>query len=231
MSTFSQLALIDPCSPISMMLNKFHDRALMMIILVLTVVGYALVFILRNSFTHRFALEAQRIETIWTIIPGVILLFLAIPSLHLLYLMDELKSPMFTLKVIGHQWYWSYEYSDFHSNLAFDSYMLNEEDLPKGGYRLLEVDNRAVLPYKTELRLLITSTDVIHAWTIPAACVKADAIPGRLNQLGLSFSRPGVYYGQCSEICGANHSFMPIVVEVVSPMAFVQWAHIPEQST
>nr|ACR22929.1 cytochrome c oxidase subunit II [Questa ersei] len=225
MSTFSQFSMTDPCSPISMMLSKFHDRALMVFILVVTIVGYALLFLLRNTYTHRFTLEAQQIETVWTILPGITLLFLAIPSLHLLYLMDEMKSPMFTLKVVGHQWYWSYEYSDFHKALTFDSYMLLDPDLPKGGFRLLDVDNRAILPYKTELRLLITSADVIHSWAIPAASIKIDAIPGRLNQIGLSFSRPGVYYGQCSELCGANHSFMPIVIEVISPSSFISWAN------
>ena len=230
MSTFRQITLSDPCSPIRILLNQFHDIALLVIITVLTFVGYALVSILRNSFTFRFLLEAIRLEIAWTIIPGFALVFLAIPSLHLLYVMDELKSPIITIKVIGHQWYWSYEYSDLGYGIAFDSYILNESDLPKGGYRLLDVDNRAVLPYNTEIRLIITRADVIHSWAIPTACIKADAIPGRLNQVALSFRRPGVFYGQCSEICGANHRFIPIVVEAISPKSFISWARASKSS-
>lgn len=224
MSTFRQITLSDPCSLIRSLLNQFHDIALLVIITVLTFVGYALISILRNSFTYRYLTEAPRVEIAWTIIPGLALLFLAIPSLHLLYLIDELKAPIVTLKVVGHQWYWSYEYSDIGLGISFDSYILNDTDLPKGGYRLLDVDNRAVLPYNTEIRVIVTSADVIHSWALPTACVKVDAIPGRLNQVPLWFGRPGVYYGQCSEICGANHRFIPIVVEVISPEHFVKWA-------
>lgn len=224
MSTFRQIRLSDPCSPIGIIIHQFHDIALLIIITVLTFVGYGLISIIRNKYTYRFLFEAQRLEIAWTILPGLALLFLAIPSLHLLYVIDELKSPIFTIKVIGHQWYWSYEYSDLGTNLAFDSYILRESDLPKGGFRTLDVDNRAVLPYNTEIRLIITRADVIHSWALPSLCIKADAIPGRLNQVPVSFARPGVFYGQCSEICGANHRFIPIAVEVVSPKAFIAWA-------
>lgn len=203
-------------------LIDFHDHAMLVLILVITIVGYAMISLLMNKFTCRNILEAQEIETIWTILPAIFLLFLALPSLRLLYLIDEVRAPTITLKAIGHQWYWRYEYSDF-AHLEFDSYMLPTDELVSGQFRLLEVDHRAVVPMKTEVRVLVTAADVIHAWTIPRLGVKADAIPGRLNQLGFSINRPGVFYGQCSEICGANHSFIPIALESVNNEAFTQW--------
>ena len=148
------------------------------------------------------------------------MLFLAFPSLRLLYLIDEVRQPAVTVKTIGHQWYWRYEYTDF-LRLEFDSYIIPTEDLEDGQFRLLEVDHRVVLPIGVEIRFLVTSADVIHAWTIPALGVKVDAVPGRLNQLGFTVNRPGVFYGQCSEICGSNHSFIPISIEVVDRSAFI----------
>jgi cytochrome c oxidase subunit 2 len=142
--------------------------------------------------------------------------------LRLLYLIDETTEPRITLKTVGHQWYWSYEYSDF-SEIEFDSYMVPTNSLESSDFRLLEVDNRVVLPYLTQIRVLVTAADVLHSWTIPSLGIKADAVPGRLNQLNVFFNRPGIFYGQCSEICGANHSFMPIRVESVSPMDFLSW--------
>lgn len=185
-------------------------------------VRYALLVIILNKFTHRYLLEAQYIETIWTILPAIILLFLAIPSLRLLYLTDEVRNPALTLKAIGHQWYWSYEYTDF-ADVEFDSYIVQTSDLQPGNYRLLEVDNRVALPIITDIRVLVTAADVIHAWTVPALGVKVDAVPGRLNQLSVSINIPGIYYGQCSEICGANHSFIPICVEAINLKSFINW--------
>uniref|UniRef100_UPI0030E26548 cytochrome c oxidase subunit II n=1 Tax=Synelmis amoureuxi TaxID=3053537 RepID=UPI0030E26548 len=222
MSFWGQLSFQEGSSPIMNQLIMFHDHAMLVLILVMSFVGYATCALLLNSLSSRYTLEAQSIETIWTLLPAIILLFLALPSLRLLYLMDEVSQPSLTLKTIGHQWYWSYEYSDF-MNLEFDSYMLPTEDLEPGQFRLLEVDHRAVLPMQTEIRTLVTAADVIHSWTIPTLGVKADAIPGRLNQLGFLSMRPGVFYGQCSEICGANHSFMPIAVEFVDRPSFLQW--------
>uniref|UniRef100_A0AAU6QGM0 Cytochrome c oxidase subunit 2 n=1 Tax=Prionospio sp. 2 MH-2023 TaxID=3059270 RepID=A0AAU6QGM0_9ANNE len=222
MAVWGQLSLQDAASPIMKLLISFHDHAMTLVILVMSLVGYAMISLLSNSMSSRYTYEAQMIETIWTILPAILLLFLALPSLRLLYLMDEVLTPHMTLKAIGHQWYWSYEYVDFE-DLSFDSYMLPTEDLKPGQYRLLEVDNRAIIPYNTEIRLLVTAADVIHSWTVPSLGVKADAIPGRLNQLSVVASRPGVYYGQCSEICGANHSFMPIVIEAVDYWAYVLW--------
>nr|BDI12956.1 cytochrome c oxidase subunit II [Abarenicola claparedi oceanica] len=222
MANWGQLMFQDAASPVMTQLIAFHDHAMLVLTLVTSIVGYALTTLLFNKLSCRTILEAQQIETIWTILPAVTLLFLALPSLRLLYLMDEVSHPSLTIKAIGHQWYWSYEYSDFWK-LEFDSYMLPTEDLKDGEFRLLEVDHRAVVPMGVETRILVTSSDVIHSWTIPALGVKADAIPGRLNQIGFTINRPGVYYGQCSEICGANHSFMPIALEAINHEAFTKW--------
>jgi cytochrome c oxidase subunit 2 len=163
------------------------------------------------------------LEIVWTILPSVILLFIAIPSFALLYAMDEVIEPGLTFKAVGHQWYWSYEYSDFSDEFEFDSYMLSEDDLRIGDFRLLEVDNNVVLPVDTHIRVIVTAGDVLHSWTIPAFGTKVDAVPGRLNQLSIYPKREGVYYGQCSELCGVNHGFMPIVVKVVSITDFINW--------
>jgi len=146
-------------------------------------------------------------------------MFIAIPSFTLLYMMDEVIDPSITIKAIGHQWYWSYEYSDYVDSddeaLVYDSYMTQEEDLSKGEFRLLEVDNRIVLPVNTNVRVICTSADVLHSFAIPSLGVKIDCVPGRLNQIGFNIKREGTFYGQCSELCGVNHGFMPIVVDVV----------------
>jgi len=220
--TWGQLLFQDAASPIILQLISFHDHTLIILTLVLTVVRYAIYALIVNKYTNRYLIEAQQIETIWTILPAIILLFLALPSLRLLYLTDEVRQPRITLKAIGHQWYWRYEYSDF-ADIEFDSYMSPQSDLTIGDYRLLEVDNRIVLPIILEIRILVTAADVIHAWTIPALGVKVDAVPGRLNQLGFTINQPGVFYGQCSEICGANHSFIPISLEAINLKSFTKW--------
>nr|QHT64941.1 cytochrome oxidase subunit 2 [Arichlidon gathofi] len=224
MSMWSQLGLQNAASPNMLLLISFHDHAMLFLTMITTFVGYAMVALMMNSFSSRNTLEAQDIETIWTVAPVFILLFLATPSLYILYILDEISTPALNVKAIGHQWYWSYEYSDF-LNLEFDSYMVPTEDLESGQYRLLEVDHRAVIPMQTQIRFLITAADVIHSWTVPSLGIKADGIPGRLNQLGLMSSKPGIFYGQCSEICGANHSFMPIVLEVVDRTSFINWVN------
>nr|YP_011004691.1 cytochrome c oxidase subunit II [Perinereis wilsoni]WPT28331.1 cytochrome c oxidase subunit II [Perinereis wilsoni] len=224
MSHWSQLSFQDAATPIMTMLIAFHDHAMLVIIMVLTFVSYAMISLMINKYTCRNIYEAQAVEAIWTILPAFILLFLALPSLQLLYLTDEIVEPGVTVKAIGHQWYWSYEYTDF-CNIEFDSYMVNTPDLEEGQFRLLEVDNRIVLPMNIEVRMLVSAADVIHSWTVPALGVKADAIPGRLNQLSFILRRPGIFYGQCSEICGANHSFMPIAVESVDTNSFIKWVN------
>uniref|UniRef100_UPI0030E4A889 cytochrome c oxidase subunit II n=1 Tax=Glyphohesione klatti TaxID=3053539 RepID=UPI0030E4A889 len=225
MTLWGQLSFQDASSLIMQDLISFHDHAMTILILVISMVSYAFFSLVNNSFSSRFTLEAQEIETIWTVLPAIMLLFLALPSLRILYLMDETGNPCFlSTKAIGHQWYWTYEFTIFNKyDLTFDSYMIPQSDLTPGDYRLLEVDNRACLPTQTEIRLFVTSADVIHAWTIPSLGVKVDAIPGRINQIPIYASRPGVFYGQCSEICGANHSFMPIVIQFVSFEGFLEW--------
>nr|CBL58257.1 cytochrome c oxidase subunit 2 [Micropsectra sp. To350] len=220
MTTWSSLGMQDSNSPIMEQLNFFHDHSLLILILVTTLVGYLMMALFFNQLNNRFLLHGQTIEVIWTILPAIVLLFIALPSLRILYLLDEINNPSITLKTIGHQWYWSYEYSDFN-NIEFDSYMSSSNNL--NSFRLLDVDNRIILPINNQIRILVTATDVLHSWTIPSLGVKIDANPGRLNQTNFFINRPGLYFGQCSEICGANHSFMPIVIESVPSNFFVKW--------
>nr|AQP27107.1 cytochrome c oxidase subunit 2 [Anoplotermes group sp. AD TB-2017] len=222
MTTWLNLTLQDSASPIMEQLIYFHDHALMIMLMIITTVFYTMISIIQNKQTSRFMLEGQMIETIWTIAPAIILVFIAMPSLRLLYLMDEIHNPVLTLKTVGHQWYWSYEYSDF-TKLEFDSYMVQQEDLQESMFRLLDTDNRVVLPMNSPIRMIVTAADVLHSWTVPSLGVKSDATPGRLNQVSFSINRPGILYGQCSEICGANHSFMPITIESVSTNQFINW--------
>ena len=222
MPNWGQVIFQDAASSVILQLISFHDHTLLVLTLVLTVVGYALLALIINKHLNRYILEAQTVETVWTILPALILLVLALPSLRILYITDEISQPSLTIKTIGHQWYWRYEYTDF-INVEIDSYILPTSDLAPGDYRLLEVDNRMVVPIQLEIRILITAADVIHAWTVPALGVKVDAVPGRLNQIGFTTTQPGVFYGQCSEICGANHSFMPIAVEAINTKSFIKW--------
>nr|YP_009351016.1 cytochrome c oxidase subunit II [Aciculitermes aciculatus]AQP28365.1 cytochrome c oxidase subunit 2 [Aciculitermes aciculatus] len=222
MTTWLNLTLQDSASPVMEQLIFFHDHALMIMLMIITTVFYTMISIIQNKQTSRFILEGQMIETVWTIAPAIILVFIAIPSLRLLYLMDEIHNPAMTLKTVGHQWYWSYEYSDF-TKLEFDSYMVQQEDQSTNTFRLLDTDNRVVLPMNSPIRMIVTAADVLHSWAVPSLGVKTDATPGRLNQMSFSINRPGLLYGQCSEICGANHSFMPIVIESVSTNQFINW--------
>nr|YP_010031621.1 cytochrome c oxidase subunit II [Chodsigoa parva]YP_010277801.1 cytochrome c oxidase subunit II [Chodsigoa hypsibia]QOV03040.1 cytochrome c oxidase subunit II [Chodsigoa parva]UHY94478.1 cytochrome c oxidase subunit II [Chodsigoa hypsibia] len=218
-----QMGLQDATSPIMEELMNFHDHALMIVFLISTLVLYVISSMLTTKLTHTSTMDAQAVETIWTILPAIILILIALPSLRILYMMDEINNPMLTVKTVGHQWYWSYEYTDY-DELNFDSYMIPTTDLKPGDLRLLEVDNRAVLPMELTVRVLITSEDVLHSWAVPSLGLKTDAIPGRLNQTTLLATRPGLYYGQCSEICGSNHSFMPIVLELVPLKTFEKWS-------
>nr|YP_009485871.1 cytochrome c oxidase subunit II [Paroster macrosturtensis]AVZ66445.1 cytochrome c oxidase subunit II [Paroster macrosturtensis] len=222
MATWSNLNLQDSASPLMEQLTFFHDHTLMILIMITILVGYLMFSLFFNKYINRFLLEGQMIEVIWTILPAIILIFIALPSLRLLYLLDEISNPWLTLKSIGHQWYWSYEYSDF-KKLEFDSYMIPTNELQKNNFRLLDVDNRIVLPYNSQIRILVSAMDVLHSWTVPSLGVKVDATPGRLNQTNFFMNRPGLFYGQCSEICGANHSFMPIVIESVPTNIFINW--------
>nr|ABY55942.1 cytochrome oxidase subunit II [Pterostichus moestus] len=222
MATWSNLNLQDSASPLMEQLIFFHDHTLMILMMITMLVGYLMLTLFFNKYINRYLLEGQMIEVIWTILPAITLIFIALPSLRLLYLLDEVNNPSITLKSIGHQWYWSYEYSDF-KKIEFDSYMIPTNELENNSFRLLDVDNRIMLPFNTQIRMLITATDVIHSWTIPTLGVKIDATPGRLNQTNFFMNRSGLFYGQCSEICGANHSFMPIVIESMPTNTFVKW--------
>ena len=189
-------------------------------------VGIIIVRASINLVLNKNLLENQLLERLWTVLPALILIKIAIPSLLLLYLCDEAAFSGLTLKAMGHQWYWRYEYSDLwglSKPFEFDSYL----DVAKQGgwlpFRLLDVDSRAVLPSYTDSRVLVASGDVLHSWTMPTIGIKADATPGRLNQVKITGTRPGVFYGQCSEICGANHRFMPIVLEIIPATRFIKW--------
>nr|ABF13506.1 cytochrome oxidase subunit II [Grylloblatta sp. BYU_gb29.1] len=222
MATWMAFSLQDSSSPMMEQLIFFHDHTLLILTTIVTLVSYLMGSLFFNTNINRNLLESQTIEMIWTITPAIILFFIAVPSLRLLYLMDEINNPAITLKTVGHQWYWSYEYSDF-SNIEFDAYMIPLNEMENSSFRLLDVDNRITLPMNTHIRMIVTAADVLHSWTIPSIGVKVDATPGRLNQMGMLINRPGLFYGQCSEICGANHSFMPIVMESVKTNTFISW--------
>nr|YP_009935559.1 cytochrome c oxidase subunit II [Omosita colon]QNS37164.1 cytochrome c oxidase subunit II [Omosita colon]QVG61288.1 cytochrome c oxidase subunit II [Omosita colon] len=222
MTTWKMISLQDSASPLMEQLSFFHDHTLMVLVIITILVGQLMTSLFFNKFSHRFLLEGQLIEIIWTILPAITLIFIALPSLRLIYILDEVNNPIISVKSIGHQWYWSYEYSDF-KNIEFDSYMIPINEMKSFNFRLLDVDNRMVIPFNSQIRLLVTSADVIHSWTIPSLGVKIDATPGRLNQVSFSTNRSGLFFGQCSEICGANHSFMPIVLESISMKYFINW--------
>ena len=227
-----QIGFQDPATPVMEAIIDLHHQIFFFLIMIGTFVGWMLFRILwlfdadRNPVPSNVT-HGSTIEILWTISPAVVLLLIAIPSFDMLYATDEVIDPAITVKAIGHQWYWSYEYSDYVSendeSLAFDSYMVPEEDLTEGQLRLLEVDNRVILPTDTHIRVVITATDVLHSWAVPSLGVKMDAVPGRLNQVGMFIQREGVYYGQCSELCGVNNGFMPIVVEAVSVEDYMTW--------
>uniref|UniRef100_D1G4J3 Cytochrome c oxidase subunit 2 n=1 Tax=Tursiops truncatus TaxID=9739 RepID=D1G4J3_TURTR len=217
------LGFQDATSSIMEELLHFHDHTLMIIFLISSLVLYIITMMLTTKLTHTSKMDAQEVETVWTILPATILILIALPSLWILYMMDEINNPSLTVKTLGHQWYWSYEYTDYE-DLNFDSYMIPTSDLKPGELRLLEVDNRMVLPMQMTIRMLVSSEDVLHSWAVPSLGLKTDAIPGRLNQTTLMSTRPGLFYGQCSEICGSNHSFMPIVLELVPLENFEKWS-------
>ncbi|NP_050073.1 cytochrome oxidase subunit 1 and subunit 2 (mitochondrion) [Dictyostelium discoideum] len=229
-----QIGFQDPATPIMEGIIDLHNYIFFYLIVVAVFIGWVMgrilwrfsykwsyptigdIEIFKNFTAYNQIIHGTVIEIVWTLIPTVILYLIAIPSFTLLYAMDEIINPTVTIKIIGHQWYWSYEYGDNASNLIeFDSYMVYERDLAEGQLRLLEVDNAMVVPVKTHIRLIITSGDVLHSWAIPSFGIKVDAVPGRLNQIGLYVKREGTFYGQCSELCGVDHGFMPIKVQAV----------------
>jgi cytochrome c oxidase subunit 2 len=181
----------------------------------------------KSGLLYKYLNHGTLIELIWTVTPALVLIAIAFPSFKLLYTLDEVIDPALTIKVVGHQWYWSYEYSDMLTEsgeaIEFDSYMLPESDLELGQLRLLDCDNKLVLPINTHVRFIVTGADVIHDWAVPSLGIKVDATPGRLNQVSALIEREGNFYGQCSEICGVWHGFMPISVESVKVPEFFSW--------
>lgn len=214
MSLWGQLNLQEGVSTVIELINYFHDYIIVILLLILTFVTYLFVYIIMTPRLDSYTIDSHYLETIWTVIPIFILLFMAFPSLYLLYLIEDYSSPSLTVKVIGHQWYWEYQYSNSWFSHGFDSYIVYDNGTSPL-FHALDVDNRLVLPTLTNILFLITSADVLHSWTVPTLGIKTDAIPGRLNYLSTIVPYSGVYYGQCSEICGSNHSLIPIVLEFV----------------
>nr|UAT98541.1 cytochrome c oxidase subunit II [Neoalcathous huangshanana] len=220
MATWMKINSMNSASPTMEQLINFHDHTMMILLSITSAVAIIMTMMLKNKFSNNMLTESQVTEAIWTTIPAMVLVFIAIPSIKILYMMEEIINPSITIKTIGHQWYWSYEYSD-SKKLEFESYMKNPEI--NNMFRLIEVDNRMTVPYLTQLRIIVSSSDVIHSWTIPSMGVKMDAVPGRLNQISMFVNKPGLFFGQCSEICGMNHSFMPIAMESVNMKSFIKW--------
>lgn len=221
---------IDFQTPATPTMEKIYSLYYFMLMLlgfifafVVILIGYVLIkFHVSNNPTPSKTSHNILIEILWTAIPVVLLTIIAIPTFKIIYFANEVPEAEFTLKVVGHQWYWSYEYPD-HDKLSFDSYMIRDNDLKPGQKRLLDVDNRVVLPAGAIVRIQVTGADVIHSFAVPSFGVKIDAVPGRVNETWIKVDKIGVYYGQCSELCGAEHAFMPIAVEVVSRDEFKRW--------
>nr|WRQ18227.1 cytochrome c oxidase subunit 2 [Multinervis guangxiensis] len=222
MYSWMTISFQDACSPMMEQFIMFHDHTMMISMMITIMVLYIMYTLISMKMSNRFQLENQMLEIIWTLIPAFMLVMIALPSLRILYMSEEINKPLMTIKAIGHQWFWSYEYSDL-MNLEFDSYMKPTLDLYINEFRLLDVDNRLIIPFNMNIRMLVSSLDVIHSWTVPALGIKIDALPGRINQGILISSRPGLLFGQCSEICGTNHSFMPIVIEFINMSSFMKW--------
>jgi len=222
-----QIGLQDPASPVKHLMDSFHNLLTVIITLIVIFVAGLLAYCVvrfnakANPVPSRTS-HHTLLEVAWTVLPVIILIVVAVPSFKLLYVAERVPQADMTIKVTGRQWYWDYEYPD-QGNIAFSSYIIQEADLKPGQRRLLEVDNRVVVPVNTTVRMLVTAGDVIHSWAIPAFGVKKDGVPGRINETWFKAEREGVYYGQCSEICGTNHGYMPIAVEVVSKANFDAW--------
>lgn len=222
-----QLGFQDAVSPVKEHLANLHQLILYIITAIVIFVSLLLAYVCFRFSAKRNPVPSKTthntlLEIVWTTIPVIILIVIAIPTFRTLYYVDKTEEAEMTLKVIGHQWYWEYQYPD-QGDITFDSYMLKDDELKPGQPRLLEVDNRVVLPVDTTVKVLITSADVIHDWAMPSMGIKTDAVPGRLNETWLRITKPGVYYGQCSELCGVGHGFMPIAIEAVSKEEFKAW--------
>lgn len=221
--TWSHHQFQDPTRVLIPLVSLFHDSANITSSIIITYVATSyLRFRVLTPFSTRPPPEDHELEAAWTLAPGITLTALALPSLRLLYVIEESVDPHLIIKITAHQWYWSYDYA-IVTEIEFDSFIIPTTELTDTALRLLEVDNRLVLPWALETRLLLTSADVLHSWTVPSIGVKADAIPGRLNQIIITPTKTGIFYGQCSEICGANHSFIPIVIEILPHPKWIKW--------
>nr|YP_009493207.1 cytochrome c oxidase subunit 2 [Ganoderma calidophilum]AWJ64002.1 cytochrome c oxidase subunit 2 [Ganoderma calidophilum] len=228
-----QLGFQDSAAPGFTGIVELHNTIFFYLVVICVsvfwVIGSIMYYFNNNNspIVHKYLNHGTLIELIWTITPAFILIAIAFPSFRLLYLLDEVISPTVTIKVVGHQWYWSYEYSDYINvsgeSIEFDSYMIPDSDLELGQFRLLDVDNKVVVPTDTHIRLIVTGADVIHSFAVPSLGLKIDAVPGRLNQTSILAERTGTFYGQCSEICGVYHGFMPIAIEAVSIQDYLTW--------
>nr|YP_002836211.1 cytochrome oxidase subunit 2 [Nakaseomyces bacillisporus]CAX36941.1 cytochrome oxidase subunit 2 [Nakaseomyces bacillisporus] len=221
----------DSATPNQEGILELHDNIMFYLLIILGLVSWMLYTIVstysKNPMAYKYIKHGQTIEIIWTIFPAVVLLTIAFPSFILLYLCDEVISPAMTIKAIGYQWYWKYEYSDFindnNETIEFESYIIPEDLLEEGQLRLLDTDTSVVVPVDTHIRFVVTGADVIHDFAIPSLGIKVDATPGRLNQVSALIQREGVYYGQCMELCGTGHANMPIKIEAVSLPKFLEW--------
>ena len=222
------IGLQQAASPVMERITSFNDLVFIVALVITVFVMALLLYVVFRYSAKRNPMPSKNthntlIEVAWTVVPIIVLVVIAIPSFRLVYFMDRTEEAEMTIKAIGHQWYWSYEYPDF-DDFSLDSFMIQDkEELEDDQPWLLETDTRIVLPVDTTIRVLVTADDVIHAWAMPAFGIKIDAVPGRLNETWVRVDREGVYYGQCSELCGADHAFMPIAVEVVSKDAFAAW--------
>ncbi|WP_042442687.1 cytochrome c oxidase subunit II [Azospirillum sp. B510] len=222
-----EMGMQPSASPVKHLMTSFNDLLTVIITLIVVFVAGLLAYCAVRFNAKRNPVPSKTshhtlLEVAWTVVPVIILIVIAVPSFKLLYAAERIPQADMTIKVTGHQWYWDYEYPD-HGNITFSSYMIADADLKPGQRRLLEVDNRVLVPVNTTVRVLVTAGDVIHSWAVPAFGLKKDGVPGRINETWFKAEREGVYYGQCSEICGTNHGFMPIAVEAVSKEAFDAW--------
>nr|YP_010449187.1 cytochrome c oxidase subunit II [Bothriometopus macrocnemis]ABW20543.1 cytochrome c oxidase subunit II [Bothriometopus macrocnemis]UTT72566.1 cytochrome c oxidase subunit 2 [Bothriometopus macrocnemis] len=222
------MLFMDPISFSGEIVQSVHDHVMIIITLIVMSISYVFFMMFCRSsqiMGERLFQSSEILETVWTVFPVLILVFAAIPSLHSLYILEEEKNPIISVKILGNQWYWTYEFNTgYHIN--YNSYMIPSSDLGDSDLRNLEVDNNLVLPVGVETRAIITSSDVIHSWAIPPLGVKMDAVPGRINQTVFSISMSGLFYGQCSEICGSLHSFMPICVEAIPLKNWLKWLEL-----
>lgn len=227
MPFWGQLNLQEGSTTSIELLNYFHDYIIVFLVLILSFVTYIFIYVSFSPYLDKYTMDSHVLETVWTVVPMFILVFIAFPSLYLLYLIEEISSPSLSVKVIGHQWYWEYQYYNSWLDYSFDSYIIQtSSDFTLNSfpiYHNLDVDNRLVLPTFSNILFLSTSSDVIHSWAVPSLGLKMDTIPGRLNYLTTMVYNSGVFYGQCSEICGSNHSFMPIVLEFVPISTFISF--------